>query len=242
MADLPTGTVTFLVTDIEGSTRLLQRLGADYPAVLERHAAIVRTAIAEHAGVEVSTEGDSFFAVFRAAGAAVRAAVAAQRGLAQEQWPPGSAVRVRMGLHTGEGRLGGGGYVGLDVHRAARIAAAAHGGQTLLSAATRALVEAELPDGLLRDLGSHRLKDLDRPEQLSQLIIPGLPEEFPTVRSLESPSNLPPEPTSFVGREQEVESGMRLMATTRLLTLTGPGGTGKTRLAVRIAATLRSAF
>jgi predicted ATPase/class 3 adenylate cyclase len=240
---LPTGTVTFLFTDIEGSTRLLQGLGADYPAVLERHAAIVRTAITEHAGVEVSTEGDSFFAVFRAAGAAVRAAVAAQRGLAQEHWPPGSAVRVRIGLHSGEGRLGGDGYVGLDVHRAARIAAAAHGGQTLLSAATRALVEAELPDGLLlRDLGSQRLKDLDRPEQLSQLIIPGLPAEFPTVRSLESPSNLPPEPTSFVGREQEVESGMRLMATTRLLTLTGPGGTGKTRLAVRIAATLRTAF
>ncbi|MBA3688655.1 MAG: adenylate/guanylate cyclase domain-containing protein [Chloroflexi bacterium] len=171
---LPTGTVTFLFTDIEGSTHLLQALGADYRGVLERHSAIVRQALAAHDGIEISTEGDAFFAVFRSATAAVEAAVAAQHGLAEEPWPDGYPVRVRMGLHTGEGRLGGDSYVGLDVHRAARIAAAGHGGQVLVSAATRGLVEAVLQDGAaLRDLGSHRLKDLNQAEHLAQLVIAG---------------------------------------------------------------------
>jgi predicted ATPase/class 3 adenylate cyclase len=240
---LPTGTVTFLFTDIEGSTHLLQALGASYRGVLERHNAIVRQALAAHDGIEIRTEGDSFFVVFRSATEAVEAAVAAQRGLSGERWPDGHQVRVRMGLHTGEGRLGGDSYVGLDVHRAARIAAAGHGGQVLLSAATRALVETVLPDGAaLRDLGSHRLKDLNQSEHLAHLVIAGLLQDFPPIRSLETPSALPTELTSFVGRQREVDEATRLMATTRLLTLTGPGGTGKTRLAIRVAAGLVSSF
>src|ERR671914_747404 len=129
MTDLPTGTVTFLFTDIEGSTGLLQTLGDRYPAVLDEHAAIIRRAVADGGGVEVSTHGDAFFVVFRSPAGAVRAAIAAQHGLAAHDWPPGPPVRVRMGLHTGEGVLGGDDYAGLDVHRAARIAAAGHGGQ-----------------------------------------------------------------------------------------------------------------
>jgi predicted ATPase/class 3 adenylate cyclase len=240
---LPTGTVTFLFTDIEGSTQLLRALGADYRAVLERHAEIVREALEMHGGIEVGTEGDAFFAVFESAVDAVAAAVAAQRGLAMEPWPIGHQVRVRMGLHTGEGQLGGDSYVGLDVHRAARIAAAANGGQVLLSAATRALIQPSLPAGVaLRDLGSHELKDLGEPEHLAQLVVEGLQADFPAIRSLETPSALPGEVTSFVGRQREVDEATRLLASTRLLTLTGPGGTGKTRLALRIAAGLVSAF
>jgi predicted ATPase len=148
-----------------------------------------------------------------------------------------------MGMHTGEGHLGGDSYVGLDVHRAARIAAAGHGGQILLSAASRALVEMTLPnDCSLRDLGTHRLKDLDEPEHLAQLVVGGLEQAFPAIRTLEVPSNLPVEVTSFIGRGREVDEASELLATTRLLTLTGPGGTGKTRLAVRIASGLRPAY
>lgn len=163
--------------------------------------------------------------------------------LAEERWPDGYAVRVRIGLHTGEGRLRGDSYVGLDVHRAARIAAAGRGGQVLLSTTSRALVEPELPEGVLvRDLGEHRLKDLDQPEHLAQLIIAGLDRDFPAIRTVESPSNLPEELTTFVGRQREVDEASELLATTRLLTLTGPGGTGKTRLALRIATRVRPAY
>src|SRR5688572_5235101 len=147
MTDLPTGTVTFLFTDIEGSTGLLQALGDRYPAVHDQHAAIVRNAVAEGGGVEVSTHGDAFFVAFRSPAGAVRAAVAAQQGLAGHDWSPGPPVRVRMGIHTGEATLGGDDYVGIDVHRAARIADAAHGGQVVLSDATRALVQHALPSG-----------------------------------------------------------------------------------------------
>src|SRR6266540_4574103 len=147
MPELPTGTVTFLFTDIEGSTRLLQELGDRFAALRDEHAAIIRRAIAEGGGVEVSTVGDSFFAVFRNPVGAVRAAAAAQRGLATHDWSPGPPVRVRMGLHTGEGVLGGDDYVGIDVNVAARIADAAHGGQVLLSEAARALVQHSLPEG-----------------------------------------------------------------------------------------------
>jgi predicted ATPase/class 3 adenylate cyclase len=237
MGELPTGTVTFLFTDIEGSTRLLQRLGGRYADLLARHAEILRGAISEGRGTEVSTEGDSFFAVFPSPGGAVRAAVAAQRELAAEGWPDGEDVRVRMGIHTGEGTLGGENYVGMDVNRAARIAAAGHGGQVLVSGTTEALVDRSLPEGVsVRDLGEHRLKDLPEPERLLDLVIDGLPSEFPPPRTLDArPNNLPPQLTSFVGREDEVAAVRELLQAARLLTLTGPGGTGKTRLALRVA-------
>jgi class 3 adenylate cyclase len=171
MAALPTGTVAFLFTDIEGSTRLVQELGDRYPAVRDEHAAIVRQAVEDGGGVEVSTEGDSFFVAFPSPVGAVRAAVAAQRGLAAHGWPAGFPVRVRMGLHTGEGVLGGDNYVGLDVHRAARIAAAGHGGQVLVSEATRGLVRNALPqEASLRDLGRHRLP---RPRPARAPVRPG---------------------------------------------------------------------
>ena len=161
---LPIGTVTFLFTDIEGSTRLVAALGEAYGPVLEAHTALIRSAVAEHGGTEVGTEGDGMFAVFPSALEAVRAAADAQRRLATHRWPDDASVRVRMGLHTGEGRLGGDDYVGIDVHRASRIAASGHGGQVLLSDATRTLVEMDLPAGLhVRSLGEHSLKDLPSP-------------------------------------------------------------------------------
>ncbi|HZA79980.1 MAG TPA: adenylate/guanylate cyclase domain-containing protein, partial [Actinomycetes bacterium] len=244
MAGLPTGTVTFLFTDIEGSTRLLQELGDRYAAVRDEHAAIVRRAVAEAGGVEVSTEGDSFFVAFASPLAAVRAAVAAQQGLAGHDWPPGPPVRVRMGLHTGDGVLGGDNYVGLDVNRAARIAAAAHGGQVIVSGATRALVEHVLPDRVtLRDLGRHRLKDLAAPEHLHDLVVEGLRADFPPPRTLDARrDDLPVQLTSFVGRQEEIAEVRRLLDRARLVTLSGPGGVGKTRLAVAVAEHLRDRF
>jgi predicted ATPase/class 3 adenylate cyclase len=241
---LPTGTVTFLFTDIEGSTRLLQELGDRYAAVRDRHAAILREAFEANGGVEVSTEGDSFFVAFASPVGAVRAAVDAQRGLAAHEWAPGSQVRVRMGLHTGEGVLGGDNYVGMDVNRAARIGAAGHGGQALLSGATRGLVEHALPEeASFRDLGEHRLKDIALPVHLHELVIEGLPADFPPPRTLDArPSNLPVQLTSFVGREREIADVRALLEQTRLLTLTGAGGTGKTRLALQVAAELLGAF
>jgi predicted ATPase/class 3 adenylate cyclase len=244
MAGLPTGTVTFLFTDIEGSTRLLQELGDRYAAVRDEHAAILRRAVAEAGGVEVSTEGDSFFVAFPSPLAAVRAAVAAQRGLAAHDWPPGRPVRVRMGLHTGEGVLGGDNYVGLDVNRAARIAAAGHGGQVIVSDATRGLVAHAVPEGVsFRDLGPHRLKDIARPERLHDLVVEGLRADFPPPRTLDARrDNLPVQLTSFVGRKEEIAEVSRLLDRARLVTLSGPGGVGKTRLAVAVAERLRDRF
>jgi predicted ATPase/class 3 adenylate cyclase len=241
---LPTGTVTFLFTDIEGSTRLLQELGDRYPAVRDEHAAVLRRAIADGNGVEVSTEGDSFFAAFASPVAAVGAAVAAQRALAAHPWPPGFPVRVRMGLHTGEGVLGGDNYVGIDVNRAARVAGAAAGGQVIVSGATRELVAGALPEGTaLRDLGEHRLRDINLPLHLHDLVIAGLPADFPPPRTLDaSPGNLPGQLTSFVGREDEIDQAVRLLGRTRLLTLTGPGGTGKSRLALQVADRVRPGY
>ncbi len=243
MGELPTGTITFLLTDIEGSTRMLQSLGDRWRKVLEDHNGLLRSAIREAGGIDLRTEGDAFFAVFRSAPAAVAAAAAAQRALAARAWPREAPVRVRMGMHTGEGAVGGDDYVGLDVHRAARIAAAAHGGQVLVSSATAELVGPALPDGVgLRDLGRHRLKDLARPERIYQLAVEGLPSEFPSIRSLETPSNLPTQRTSFVGREREVARLGKLLQGPGLLTLTGPGGSGKTRLALRAAAELLETY
>ena len=237
-SQLPTGTVTFLFTDIEGSTRLLQELGDSYRAVQDRHAEIMRTAVRAERGHEVRTEGDSFFVTFARPADAVRAAVAAQRALHAGPWPHDEQLRVRMGIHTGEGQAAGDDYLGIDVNRAARIAAAGHGGQVLLSDATRALVEHSLPEGVrIRDLGLHRLKDLEHPEHLFDLVVDGLPAEFPPVRSLDArPTNLAPERTSFVGRKRELEEVADLLERERLVTLIGPGGTGKTRLALVVAA------
>jgi predicted ATPase/class 3 adenylate cyclase len=238
MRELPAGTVTFLFTDIEGSTRLVQALGSEaFRGLLDRHDEILRRAIEDGDGTVVRTEGDSFFAAFPTATGAMDAVVNAQRRLTSEPWPEEAAIRVRMGLHTGEGRLGGDDYFGIDVHRAARISASGHGGQVLVSDATRALVESALPDGVeLRDLGSHRLKDIVHPERLHDLVIEGLPSDFPPIRTAEaSPTNLPLERSSFVGRSDDVRRISELLQETRLLTLTGPGGTGKTRLALHVA-------
>lgn len=233
-----------MFTDIEGSTRLLQDLGiARYRAVQGEHASILRDAIAQGGGVEVRTEGDSFFVAFPTAVGAVRAAVAAQRNLAAHAWSE-APVRVRMGLHAGEGELGGDDYLGIDVNRAARIAAAGHGGQVLLSESTRALALQSLPEGVeLRDMGEHRLKDISHPERLHDLVIAGLPADFPPLKTLGlRPNNLPLQLTSFVGRVKEIEELMQLLAGTRVLTITGPGGAGKTRLALQLAAEVLGDF
>jgi len=225
---LPTGVVTLLFTDVEGSTRLLHELGDDYGEALQEHRRRLRTAFAEHDGVEVDTQGDAFFVVFARTSNAVAAAADCQRALA------GGPIRVRMGLHTGEPRLTEEGYVGLDVHKGARIAAVGHGGQVLMSEPTKALVDAEV-----RDLGVHRLKDLSAPERIYQLEIDGLPSEFPLLKTIDSGmKNLPLPRTSFVGRASELEAIDRLLDDSgcRLLTLVGPGGVGKTRLALEAAA------
>ena len=242
-SELPSGTVTFLFSDIEGSTRLLQELGDGYVALLQDHNRIFREVILEHEGAEVATEGDSFFVVFRSPLRAVDAAGEIQQRLANQPFP--APVRVRIGLHTGQGQLAGGDYVGIDVHRAARIAAAGHGGQILVSDATRALVESNLSASLsLLDLGPHRLKDLAHPERLYELAVEGLPSKFPPPRSLDArPNNLPVQLTRFIGRESQIaEIKRRLLNGARLLTLTGPGGTGKTRLAIEVAGETLPAF
>jgi predicted ATPase len=224
MRDLPAGTVTFLFTDIEGSTRLLHELGPErYADALAEHRGVLRRSFDAHGGVEVDTQGDAFFVAFPDAAEALLAARQSQEALS------GKPIRVRMGLHTGEPRLAGEGYVGVDVHKAARICSAGHGGQILLSERTKLLAEA----GDLRPLGAHRLKDLTAPEPLYQVGN----AEFPPLKSLNQ-SNLPVQPTSFVGRERELGEVLGLLRDEngRLLTLIGPGGSGKTRLAVQAAA------
>ncbi len=237
-AGLPTGTVTFLFTDIEGSTRLLQRLGDRYAEVLAAHHRLLRSAIHNAHGHEIDAQGDALFVAFPRAKDALLAAVAAQRAIRVHSWPDRIILRVRMGLHTGEPLSGETGYVGMDVHRAARIAAAAHGGQTLLSDTTYALVAKDLPEGIeLRDLGEHRLKDLAHPHRLFQVLAPDLPADFPPLPSLDvHPHNLPIQLTSFIGRAREIAEVKALVSRDRLVTLTGPGGAGKTRLALQVAA------
>ena len=237
MSELPTGTVTFLFTDIEGSTRLLHELGDDFGETLEKHHRILRAALARHNGAEVGTEGDAFFVAFETVTDAVNAAADMQRSLAEHREQSGVDLWVRMGLHTGEARLAGDNYGGLDVHRAARISDAAHGGQVLLSAATAHQVQASarLEAGVrLLDLGRFQLKDLAEPEQLFQLCVEGLRSDFPSPRGLGNPLHLPPRLDEFVDRNRELRHIQELLAENRLVTLTGPGGTGKTRLATEV--------
>jgi predicted ATPase/class 3 adenylate cyclase len=238
-------TLTFVFSDIEGSTRLEQAIGTvAYGAIRERHRALLRAAFAAHGGEEQGTEGDSFFVVFRSARGAIAAALAAQRALAAEPWPEGAEVRVRMGVHSGEARTHAGSLLGIDINRAARIAAVAHGGQVLVSEVARSLVRDEGQAGIsFRDLGSHRLKDLDQPEHLHQLVADGLRGEFPPLRTIDArPNTLPAQLTSFVGRATERAAVDRLLAGHRLVTLTGPGGTGKTRLSIEVAGHAADAF
>jgi predicted ATPase/class 3 adenylate cyclase len=234
--DLPGGTVTFLFTDVEGSTALLHEFGTDrYAHALAEHRRILRDTFSAHGGMEVDTQGDAFFVAFPTAPGAVRAAAQAVEELSS------GPIQVRMGIHTGTPHVGEEGYVGVDVHQAARIAAAGHGGQVLLSASTAALLSTDE----LRDLGEHRLKDLNRPQRLYQLVIPGLDNEFPALKTLENrPTNLPIQPTPLIGREEELAHTADLLRgnEVRLLTLTGAGGTGKTRLALQLAADLLDEF
>ena len=243
---LPTGTVTLLFTDIEKSTYLLQQPGNRYASILDEYRHQLRMAFQQWSGHEVYTQGDAFFAVFARATDAVEAAVAAQRSLATYQWSRGIVPRVRMGLHTGEPERSPMSYTGLDVHYAARLMSVAHGGQVLLSRTTQELVAHHLPEGVsLRDVGEHLLEDFRGSKRLFQLVIAGLPADFPTLRTLGAQfNNLPAQLTSLIGREQEVAVVCSLLqrADVHLVTLTGTGGIGKTRLGLAVATELLDTF
>ena len=222
MTELPTGTVTFLFTDIEGSTKLLDELGDAYADALLEHRRAIREALAAHAGAEVDTQGDAFLIAFARASDAVAAASAAQDALAL------SPVRVRMGIHTGEPLRLQDGYVGIDVHRGARVMAAGHGGQVLISQTAYDLLDDRYE---VVDLGEHRLKDLSAPQHIFQLGA----NAFPPLATLHQ-TNLPVQPSPLVGREAELEEAASLLDRNRVVTLVGPGGSGKTRLALQLAA------
>lgn len=244
MVDDRSGIITFLFTDIEGSTRLLQHLGdSESVQIFEDHRSLLRATIAKAGGHELQDQGDGFLMAFQAAGDAVRGAVEAQRALAAHAWPHDARMQVRMGLHTGAPMKTREGFVGLDVHRAARICQAGWGGQILISERTQELLD-DLPQGVeVRDLGLHRLKDLQRPEHVFQVLHPELPADFPALRSLDPRlTNLPVQLSSFVGRDSEIADLKEIVPHTRLVTLTGPGGTGKTRLALQVAAELTDGF
>ncbi|HEY3247633.1 MAG TPA: adenylate/guanylate cyclase domain-containing protein, partial [bacterium] len=229
-SSLPTGTVTFLFTDIEGSTRLWEQHPGAMKQALARHDELLREAITDHGGQIFKTVGDGVYAVFPAASAALSAALAAQGKLPAETQAISGGLRVRMAVHTGTAEARDGDYFGPALNRVARLLAAGHGGQILVSEATSALVADDLPPGVtLQDRGRFRLKDLARPEQIFQIVAPGLTIEFPPLRTLDTmPNNLPRQLTSFVGRDRELLEIKERVATTPLLTLTGPGGSGKT--------------
>ncbi len=241
---LPVGTVTFLFTDIEGSTRLWEQFPAEMGAALARHDALLREAIEHNNGAVFATGGDAFCAAFHTASAALSAALDAQLSLAREPWPEPVRIRVRMALHTGAAEVRDNDYFGQPLNRVARVLAAGHGGQVLLSLATRELVQDRLPAGLaLRDLGERRLKDLIRPERIYQLVASDLPAEFPPLKTLDARAhNLPIQLTSFVGREQEMQDVKGLLGASRLVTLIGSGGAGKTRLGLQVSADLIDDF
>ena len=246
-AELPAGTVTFLLTDIEGSTRLWETAPEAMEEALELHNRLLTGVIGDHGGVVVTSrgEGDSFFAVFPSAVAAVEAAGACQLRLATGPWPAGAALRVRMGLHTGEAHVQEGDYVEhAPINRCARVKAAAHGGQVLVTSTTRDLVEGRLGSGFgLKRLGEFRLRDLAEPELIYQLTHADLSADFPPIRTLaERTGNLPLQVSSFIGRARELEQTAAALGEARLVTLTGPGGVGKTRLALQAAGQVAPRF
>ena len=242
--DLPVGTVSFVFTDIEGSTRLLQDMGEEFRPVLERHNDIILVIAAANRGIMVKNEGDGFFLAFQSAVDSVLAAVEIQRALTVEPWPTPRPIRVRIGIHTGEGRLGGSDYVGIDVHRASRIGECGHGGQTLLSETTTRLTEYALPAGAsIANLGNHRLKDLTHEEHLYQLTVEGLQAEFPALRTMSgTQGNLPRRDLELIGRIEEQRVVSDALTQSRLVTVTGPAGVGKTSLALKVAADQSEAF
>jgi class 3 adenylate cyclase len=246
VASPPTGTLTFLFTDIEGSTRMWERSPKAMQVALARHDELLRRAVEERGGYVFKTVGDAFCCAFTTAPDALEAALDAQRLLFEERWAESDPLRVRMALHMGAAEERNGDYFGPPVNRVARLLSAAHGGQVLLSLATQELVRDQLPKGTsLRDLGEHRLKDLFRPERVFQLLAPELPSEFPPLRTLDAyRNNLPLQPTPLVGREKEVAEVCERLShpEVRLLTLTGAGGTGKTRLGLQAAAELTQEF
>jgi class 3 adenylate cyclase len=241
---LPSGTVTFLFTDVEGSTSLWERAPDGMRTALERHDAILRSSIRAHGGQVFSTGGDGLAAVFARSMDAVVTAAQAQGALTAEAWPADAPVRVRMAVHTGEAIERDGDYFGPALNRAARLMGMGHGGQVLVSHATEQLVQGSLPSGRdLWDLGEHRLRDLSRPERIFQLRAPGCDEQFPPLRSLDATrTNLPVQLTSFVGRDEDVKAVGALVGEHRVVTLTGVGGVGKTRLALQVAAEELDAF
>ncbi|HEY7908856.1 MAG TPA: adenylate/guanylate cyclase domain-containing protein, partial [Thermomicrobiales bacterium] len=246
MRELPSGTVTFLFTDIAGSTARWEHDAEAMRGILARHDALLGTAVDTHGGVVFKTVGDAFYAAFTDAPAALDAALAAQYALFAEDWGSGDPLRVRMALHTGSVEARDGDYFGRPLNRVARLLSAGHGGQTLVSGATEELIRDTLPPGVaLRDMGEARLKDLLRPEHIYQIVAPDLPADFPPLKTLDARrTNLPAQATMLVGREREAEAVVALLRRddVRLLTLTGPGGTGKTRLALQVAAECVESF
>jgi len=246
MAELPDGVVTFLFTDIEGSTRMWEESPDLMMKALEQHDQVIEDAIGRHNGHSVKPrgEGDSRFVVFQSAPDAVGATAEMQRNLAATDWVTPTRLRVRASLHSGTADLQLGDYYGSVVNRAARLRAIANGGQTLISGSTYELTRDHIPEGVtIRDMGAHGLKDLTRPEHVFQLDVEGLETEFPALKSLDAvPNNLPQQLTEFVGREEELDASKRLLTNSRLLTILAPGGAGKTRLAIQIAADLTSEF
>jgi predicted ATPase/class 3 adenylate cyclase/Tfp pilus assembly protein PilF len=244
MAELPQGTVTFLFTDIEGSTRLLHSLGQSYGDALAQHRKLLREAFSSSGGIEVDTQGDAFFVVFATPQAALAAAVGAQQELSKHPWPKGSDLRVRMGIHTGTPERSEEGYVGPDVHLGSRICSVAWGGQIVVSSATAAVISG-LKEITLRPLGDHSLKDIDERISLHEVIAPGLREDFPALRSVGAhPTNLPPRLPELIGRDQDIAALTELVSSPEIsvVTLVGPGGTGKTRLSLAVAAEMLASF
>src|SRR5579871_6854216 len=244
MSELPSGTVTFLFTDIEGSTRLWEKFPEAMRQALARHDALLREAIENNNGHLVKSTGDGLLAVFATAPETLQAAFSAQQALHQERFEQIGSLQVRMALHTGAAEERDNDYFGPALNRVARLLSIGHGEQVLLSMPAEELVKDSLPEGCsLKDMGSHRLKDLQQPEHVFQLIAPDLPAEFPPLRSLQAfANNLPNQLTSFIGRDKEIEAVKSLLAKSRLLTLTGSGGCGKTRLALQVAADLIEEF